>query len=290
MELQQFRYFLTVARLEHMTRAAESLHIAQPALSQCIRRLEEELGVSLFDRIGRTIRLNENGKLLQKRLVPIMTAVDAIANEFSQESFHTVRPVRLNISSGTMLMTQILIEYQKTHPETPFKLMQNVGPENCDISISTIPHTETIQAGDIVLDEEIFIAVPKTSGFAARLSLRLDELIGEPFIAFSGSKPLRSVCDQLCDSVGMIPDVVFESDSPQMVRTLIEAGMGVGFWPAYSWGKFVSEKAVLIPVGSPLCRRQLVVHLGRDAENSKPCREFYRFILDYLNKIRYDNG
>ena len=74
MELFQLKYFLTVAQFEHVTKAAESLHVAQPAVSQAIRHLEEELDVSLFDRENHHIALNSNGKYLQNRLLPIMSA------------------------------------------------------------------------------------------------------------------------------------------------------------------------------------------------------------------------
>ena len=76
MEIQQFRYFLAAARYENLTKAAEDLHIAQPALSQSIKRLETELGVSLFDRKNHRIELNEQGKLLKKRLIPILESID----------------------------------------------------------------------------------------------------------------------------------------------------------------------------------------------------------------------
>jgi len=70
MELLQLRYFLVAAQYQHMTKAAEHLQIAQPALSQAIHRLEAELGVPLFERKNRSIELNDEGKFLQKRLIP----------------------------------------------------------------------------------------------------------------------------------------------------------------------------------------------------------------------------
>ena len=70
MELLQLRYFLTTAEYQHMTKAAEHLQIAQPALSQAIHRLESELGIPLFERKNRSIELNDAGRLLQKRLIP----------------------------------------------------------------------------------------------------------------------------------------------------------------------------------------------------------------------------
>ena len=74
MELLQLKYFLTVARLEHMTRAADELGIAQPPLSQTIARLEEELGVPLFDRLGRNIHLNHFGRAYVQRVKRIFFA------------------------------------------------------------------------------------------------------------------------------------------------------------------------------------------------------------------------
>ena len=86
MELFQLKYFLTVAQFEHVTKAAESLHVAQPAVSQAIRHLEEELDVSLFDRENHHIALNSNGKYLQNRLLPIMSALDSLPEDLKEAS------------------------------------------------------------------------------------------------------------------------------------------------------------------------------------------------------------
>ena len=86
MELLQLRYFLTTAEYQHMTKAAEHLQIAQPALSQAIHRLESELGIPLFERKNRSIELNDAGRLLQKRLIPIISALDRIPGELRRAS------------------------------------------------------------------------------------------------------------------------------------------------------------------------------------------------------------
>ncbi len=283
MELQQFRYFLTVAKLEHITKAAAELHIAQPALTQCIKRLETELKVPLFDRKGRNIILNENGKFLQKKILPIVQEIDHIPDEFSK--IKQERPIKLNISAGTTLMAEILIKYREKYPDAVFSLLQNKTIDNSDISISTIPYKKGIHPEDVVLDEEIFIAVPTNSNFAKKNTLNLQELCNASFIFFSGSKPFRAVCDRFCDDAGFVPHVAFESDSTQIVRTFIEAGLGIGFWPAFSWGKFNSTKATLIPIASPICRRQLIVHIQEKAQTIKSCKTFYEFMVDYLHKL-----
>ena len=85
MELLQLRYFLVAAKYQHMTKAAEVLQIAQPALSQSIKRLEQELGVSLFEREKRNIRLNDAGRFLEQKLLPIMAALDEIPSEIQKK-------------------------------------------------------------------------------------------------------------------------------------------------------------------------------------------------------------
>lgn len=286
MEFQQLHYFLVVAKYQHMTKSAELLHIAQPALSQCIKRLEEELGTPLFDRVGKRIVLNDCGKLLQQRVRPIMAALDAIPSEIQNKSQTHHYPIRLNIEAGSMIISKVLIAFRKACPKITFQLVQNVHESECDITMSTISYEEEAKSGDMVFTEQIYLAVPLASKFAARTSVTLDELVRENFIFLAGSRPLRSICDKLCDSVGFVPNIIFESESPLMVRELIEAGLGISFWPAYSWGEFSSDKAVLIPIGSPLCKRKLILHLSPHAVDSNVCNEFYEFTTKQLESMK----
>lgn len=106
MELLQLKYFLETARYQHMSRAAEKLHIAQPALSQAIKRLEKELNVSLFVREGRGIKLSEQGILLAEKLQPIMKALEDIPGELSHAAEMADRTIKLNILSASEMITK----------------------------------------------------------------------------------------------------------------------------------------------------------------------------------------
>ena len=136
MELFQLKYFLAVAKYEHVTKAAESLHIAQPAVSQAIRHLEEEFDTPLFDRENRHITLNATGKMLQKRLTPIMAALDAIPDEIKEAAQQNQPVIHLNLRSASSVITNCIIAYREIHPEVKFRLSQKPDDPVADYFIS----------------------------------------------------------------------------------------------------------------------------------------------------------
>ena len=125
MELLQLRYFLVAAQYQHITKAAEHLRIAQPALSQSIHRLEAELGVPLFTRQNRSIELNEEGRFLQQRLIPILHSLDQIPEELQKGKYQMNHTIHLRLLSASSLITSRIIAYRSLHPEVSFQLYQN---------------------------------------------------------------------------------------------------------------------------------------------------------------------
>ena len=115
MELLQLEYFYAVAQNQHMTRTAEQLHIAQPSLTQSIRRLEKELGVPLFYHSGRNIALTEYGVALQEALTPVLKTLHQIPNQLQHLAQERETTIRLNVLAASTLVTQALISYKKDH-------------------------------------------------------------------------------------------------------------------------------------------------------------------------------
>ncbi|MBQ8258448.1 MAG: LysR family transcriptional regulator, partial [Clostridia bacterium] len=101
MDIQKLKYFYVTAQLEHITRAAEALHIAQPSLTQAIHLLEDELGVPLFKREGRKIALTEFGRYLQERLDVLLPEFDNLASEMQQLKQAVTKTVKLNILAAS---------------------------------------------------------------------------------------------------------------------------------------------------------------------------------------------
>ena len=138
MELLQLRYFLTTAEYQHMTKAAEHLQIAQPALSQAIHRLESELGIPLFERKNRSIELNDAGRLLQKRLIPIISALDRIPGELKAGQYLSSHTIHLKLLAASTLITNRIIAYRTLRPDVNFQLYQSDTNADFDLCVSAI--------------------------------------------------------------------------------------------------------------------------------------------------------
>lgn len=287
MELTQLKYFFITAGFEHITRAAEELHVAQPALTQSIHRLEEELGVKLFDRHGRNIKLSPPGKILQKRLSVIFSELDDAISEMCDVAGIADKTIRLNVMAATKVITDIIIAYKKKVSDVNFQLTQEPGHRDCDFTVSSFSQEEgrTVFGEQVPFTERIFLAVPIKSHYAAMRQIELKALKNEKFISLAGSKAFRNICDEYCRKAGFEPKVIFESDSPDAVRNLIGAGLGVGFWPQYTWGPVFSENVVLLPVSRPDCKRSIVVSRESKTAENGLLDDFYSFMLEYFHRL-----
>ncbi|MCI8633976.1 MAG: LysR family transcriptional regulator [Lachnospiraceae bacterium] len=288
MELSQLRYFYVAAQHEHITKAAQELHIAQPALTQAIQRLERELGVPLFERKGRGITLNAYGTLLKKRLTEVFLILDQLPHEMKEISQQREKNIRFNVQAASTLMVELLIAYKKLHPEVNFQLVQNTGEDHsCDLCVTTVPSgLEDAQEEGLILTEQICLAVPVSCAYAKRSSLHLEEVMNESFISLSHEKPLRSICDRICMSIGFLPRIIFETENPTVFRDMIGAGLGVGFWPVHSWGTLASKEVTLVPLDNPFCKRDIIVQrLKPEAELGWYANDFYQFIFHHFQSL-----
>lgn len=289
MELLQLEYFYAVAKTQHVTHTAEQLHIAQPALTQSIHRLEKELGVPLFHRNGRNIALTEYGVYLRDALKPILENLHELPEVLQEMANVRKRTIRVNVLAASTLVTHALISYQKSHSGLNFRLIQNSQCEDADITIFTRSFFQQPADGQgryQIFTERIFMAVPQDSPYARCESVRLKDFAHQNFISLSGSRSIRSICDRYCQHAGFTPNIIFESDSPDTVKNLIAGGLGVGFWPHYTWGQENMEQIVLLPISEPTCQRDLVVHLHRHAVEHVEAVDFFQFLSRYLLELK----
>ncbi len=286
MELTQLKYFYAVAKNLHVTKTAEQLHIAQPALTQAVRRLEKELGHPLFASKGRNIVLTEYGKYLKEQLAPILEKLDLLPHELEMLAALERETIHINVGAASAVVTECIIQYRKQNRNVNFKVVQSDSEGMpYDIDISTELRHKGKNSATRIFTEQIFLAVPAVGKYAGRRVMALSEVSDEEFVSLAGVKNLRTICDKFCREAGFSPRIVFESDNQSAVKNLIAAGVGVGFWPEYTWGVMDSPDVNLIGITDPECKRDIVITYNENKEDTREVKGFYEFITEYFEKL-----
>lgn len=284
MEITTLRYFYEAAKQQHITKAAEVLNIAQPALTKTIKALEEELGVKLFYKVGRGVVLSEYGAFLKEKAEQILREADSLPIEMEKLIDAKKNSVDINVLAASTITTKIIIDFKRNHPNAIFKMTQQENKKRNDILISTnttqSDFLPRIKKKDI-LEEKIYLAVPSHSVFAQKEEIDLKDVAGCDFICLSGSRRFRPLCDAYCSFAGFKPHVIFESDSLIAVKNLIAAGVGVAFWPEFSWGEMEHANNIkLLRIKDPDCKREIITYLLE--ESSETSEAFYAYLIDRL--------
>ncbi len=243
MELRQLRYLVALADECHFTRAAAREHIAQPALSQQIRRLEDEVGLALVERTTRKVALTGAGELLVARARHILSELDAAQAELqtlagvqggrlSVGALHTMGPVDLSLLLGA---------FHRNHPAVELTVREQSSEELAEmlrddvVDLAFLSVTERIQRRGLELhrlvSEELVAVVPTQHPLAGRDVVRLAELAGEPFIAFRIGSRLRELLDSGAAELGFEPRIALESNESRRIRSLVSGGLGVAILP-----------------------------------------------------------
>ncbi len=292
MELLQLRYFQTVARLQHMTKAAEELHVGQPSLSKTIARLEEDLGVPLFDRQGRQIRLNQFGKAFLHRVERAFMELEAGKNEIIELSGLDRGVISLAVSI-TSVLPKLLGSFLAQYPDvrfqqflgSPLSMKHQLEQGEVDFCISSTP----IQSPDIewepLFTEEIFLIVSREHPLASREEINLREVEHEPFISMNPRYGLRDLTDDFCRQAGFTPNIAFEGDEQTVLGELVKEGLGVAFTPALTLGSDPSNKIKRLRIVEPNCQRTIGLARSKSRYLSKAAQQFYSFTIDYFSKL-----
>lgn len=238
MELKQLVYFKRLAECQHMTRAAERLGVTQPFLSRVITSMEKELGVSLFDHVGRGIRLNKNGEYFYKQVSEILKSLDAACQELKRMD-EIAQNTSISIASNVGLYIPGLLEYmRKQAPEIHIsyttapaeQLLELLDSQTVDfILCSPILRERVSIESRLVLLEECPIIYPPGHWLAQAKDVRLPDLRGESFVAVKKGYGIRDTSDQLFAQVGITPHYAIESTDTRGVWELVKSGCGLAF-------------------------------------------------------------
>jgi DNA-binding transcriptional LysR family regulator len=289
MEWDQINYFQTVAGVQHITRAAEQLSISQPALSRSIAKLEEELGVQLFDRKGRNIYLNRYGKMFLNRVEQSIKQIEIGKQEIWDEIHPDSGTISLSFlpSLGMSVVPELIGSYQKKYPNVKFQLNQasnrqivdQLKSRKVDLALITLLHDDKEVVFQPLLTEELFLIVSIDHWLADYDEIDLKMVKNEPFISFKKVNEMQTIINHLCEKAGFTPDVVFEGEEIGTVSGLVGAKLGVSLVPDLQ--VLDKSKVKLIRVKQPVCEREIGIAWIKGSYSSPVVKGF----IQYVNRL-----
>lgn len=229
MDINQLQSFQTIIEMKNLTKAADKLHISQPALSASLSRLEHELGYVLFDRVSRRLQLNDYGQIFAKYAANILQNVQEASAELARHADSLSK--RMTVYSATKRsIGPVYVQFKRDNPDIVLRrvevLVQDVPrcfqESDCDFVTITCADPESFGCEYIVLqDEPLMLAVPRTSRLAGRKSIRMEELKEEKFVAMPSESSFRRVTDKLCEEAGFTPHIINECYRCQLINYLL---------------------------------------------------------------------
>jgi DNA-binding transcriptional LysR family regulator len=296
-ELRQLRYFLMVAKEQNFTRAAEKLHIAQPPLSRQILQLEEQLGVVLFERGSRPVRLTDAGRMLFNQAAHVLESVDEITN-MAQRLRNAERPqLRVGLVPSTLYgkLPDVIRRYRAARPQVelvPLELMTleqiaALKEGRIDVGFGRIQFDDPAVERTLLRNERLVVAMPANHLWTARRgAIALAQMATELLIVYPKA-PRPSYADQVLQLFrdrNLRPPVIHEVKELQTALGLVAAETGVCVVPA-SVERLRRDNVVYRPINDPAAVSPIIM----STRKGDPSPEIV-LILRIIHDIYEDEG
>lgn len=242
--LRQLRVFLAVSRQQHFRRAAESLHLSQPAVSRHVAELEAELGLKLFDRNTREVVPTEAGRYLESAIGRVLDELEGVLAHVHSESERRRGKVHVasvpTLSAG--LMPQCIAVCAKKFPGLTIQLhdqaqtlvLDGVRGGEVDFGVAIEPPDSGEFDSELILRDPFVLVCRPDHPLAALDRVPWRKLRGQPLILLDYSSGSRRLIDQALASRGIEPDVVQQTGHTHTAFRMVEAGLGISVSPALS--------------------------------------------------------
>ncbi len=290
MNLTCLKYFLSVMEYGNFSDAADSLYITQSAVSKQIMALEEELGVTLFDRSRRRIRPTQAAELILPHVRAVLADYDALT--------HTVREHtrRLRISAIPIIaqydLIPLIAQFQQLHPEVELTIMEregNVVPqllssEGCELAILRLLPDMDYQYDTLLLTRDLMTAIlPQDHPLAGESSIDLAQLSRERFLLLNEETLLFRLCVSICQSCGFTPRIVYTGNRVENLLRSVAHGMGVSLMTQQAAAYHNIPGIVSVPLHTPV-ESSIVLAARKGRPLSPAAGLFWSFFRQHIHQ------
>ncbi|MEW6413859.1 MAG: LysR substrate-binding domain-containing protein [Pseudomonadota bacterium] len=269
--LRQLQVFEAAARLGGYTRAAETLHLSQPAVSMQIRQLEEQAGMPLFDQIGKKIHLTDAGRALYRHAQDILAQVQEAQLEL--EEMRGVRRGQLNItiaSTANYFAPKLLAAFCQRHPDVKVSLdvsnrehiLALLNEADKDLAIMGRPPEASDLVAHPFMENPLVVIASPAHPLARERRIPLARLAEESFISREAGSGTRMAAERFFDEAGAHLSTAMEMSSNEAIKQAVQAGLGLGVVSIHTLEmELVLDRLVILDVeGFPIRRHWYVVH------------------------------
>ncbi|MRG86062.1 LysR family transcriptional regulator [Salinibacillus xinjiangensis] len=298
MEIRQINYFMEVAKREHVTDAAEVLHVAQSSVSRQIFNLEEELGVELFIREGRRVKLTHIGRRFYERMIQVMNMVDEAKREVNESLNPEKGTVRIAfpISMAAHTLPSIIYAFRKRYPEAKFEMSNALyydlieGVVNGDYNLAMMaPMPTKVKEnkinGTTLFTENLVALLPANHPLANKSSLMLRELHEDSFVVLPEGYVFYEQVVDACKKAGFSPKIAFEGKDIDALKGLVSAGLGVALMPEMTLIDNTPRSTVKIPLTDMGLTRTVGVIFPTQRKLLPTETLFYEFLLETYQRL-----
>lgn len=296
MELRQLRYFVAVAEREHISEAAENLHVAQSAVSRQIANLEEELGIELFERVGRNVKLTPIGKTFLEYTIAALQAIDFAKKQVDEYLNPEKGTIKIGFPSSlaSFLLPTVISAFKKEHPNVSFHLRQGsyrylinaVKQRELNLAfLGPVPAKDDAINTKILFTENIAALVPASHQLATKEEIQLADLRNEGFVLFPDGYILNKVVVEACKSVGFSPKISSEGEDMDALKGLVAAGIGVTLLPESAFYDSTPRRTKKLALVEPPFTRNVGVIYPVNRELAPSEKIFLNFVSQFFTRL-----
>ena len=281
MELQQIKQFREIARTENISKAAETLGLTQATLSQNLKRLEDELEVQLFERVGKRLVINKAGEIMYFHCDEICTSLDKITMKLAEFKGEEKRAITIAFEDLTEHIPEILNRLKEQLPEIQVRIA-SANEKEWDIKLFSSISKEGVQVRHWSFNEDMGVVIHRDSPLAKQGLLHKTDLINTSFINYA---PYEDIVQYYCRREDFHPNNIICVDSKSVLLDLMKRNMGVALLPNNSWQQYFGDELVFKAIADLPIQRELYL-----ATRNTWCRNDEEFrcieiLQDYFNGV-----
>lgn len=300
MDIRQMQYLLEVARLKSFTKAAEALYITQPTISKTIKSMEEDLGVVLFDRIGKTIELTDAGQLIVQQAQQIVASFQNLMAELDDLRNLKKGHIRIGLPPmvGVSFFPRVIGGFHERYPEITIQLFEDgakkvesdVAAGLLDVGVVVLPTVQEGLNSFPFVEEKLNLVVPLNHRLAMRQKADLAELAEEGFVLFREDFTLHDRIIAECAKAGFQPRIIYESSQWDLISEMVAVGLGITLLPETICREVDQERVRILQLVNPSIPWKLGIVWREDRYLSFASREWIRFAQEALSIKRSPIG